>query len=236
MKKQPLPFLIGLAAVLLLFSACKKDYYQDSGLAKGKFDGTVLQYLKARPDYFKNLVKTIEMAQMEDILSKEEITFFAPGDASIDSTIRYTNLMLYATGLDTIKSIADVPPQVWREMLGRYIFRGKIMLNDVPQVDWSLFSTYHGEYMKSYDDVIMHLGVVYHDEGSAKYVGYRQLFISYAPSPELSSGPSFIAPVASVNIEPTNGVVHAIQTKTHLFGFSLFEFYNRCIFYGVGHK
>lgn len=235
MKKQFFSIVIGLATVVMLLSACKKDYYQDTGLAKGKYDGTIMQYLEARNDYFTKLVKVIKLAKLEDVLGKEELTFFAPNDMSIDSTIHETNLLLYQTGKDTIKTLEQVPAQVWREMLGKYIFRGKYMLNDFPQVDWAFFSTYPGVYMKSYDDVIMHIGVVYNDEGSAKYVGYRQLFISYAPTPA-QSGMFIRSAVSSVNIEPTNGVVHALATATHDFGFSVIDFYNRCLFYGYTGK
>jgi len=236
MKKQFLPFLIGFTAVVLLLSSCKKDYYQDTGRAKGEYNGTIMQYLQSRPDYFTKLVQVIKIAKLDDALNKEQLTFFAPGDASIDSTIHVTNTLLYMMGKDTIKSLTDVPAQVWREMLGKYIFRGKYKLNDIPQVDFFLFKTYPGVYMKSYDGFVMHLGVVYNDEGSAKYVGYRQLYLSYSDNPDQQYPPGAPAPVASVNIEPTNGVVHALQTKTHDFGFYPFDFMNRCIFYGLGGK
>ncbi len=236
MKKQILPFLIGLTAVVMLLSSCKKDYYQDTGLAKGQFNGTIMEYLQARPDYFTKLVQVIKIAKLDDALSKEQLTFFAPGDASIDSTIHEVNMMLYLQGKDTIKAVTDVPAPVWKEMLGKYIFRGKFKMNDIPQVDFSLFKTYPGIYMKCYDDFIMHVGVVYNDEGAAKYVGYRQLYLSYSDAPDQQSAPFYKAPVASVNIEPTNGVVHALQTKPHRFGFSTSNFYNRCVFYGIGGK
>ncbi len=233
MKKYALPLMAGFAVVVMLLTACKKDYYQDTGHANGKFNGTVLQYLQAKPEYFSDLLKVIKLAGMEDIFQKENITFFAPANPCFDTTLKYVNAQLFLMGKDTIKTLEQVPPVIWREMLGRYIFKGKLMLNDIPQVDFTNFKTYNGVYTRTYDGQTMHLGVVYNSEGGAQYVGYRQLHISYDPSPAQTSPPPYRAPVASVNIEPTNGVVHALAFTRHPFGFSWFEFLSRINQYGL---
>ncbi|WP_158267036.1 fasciclin domain-containing protein [Chitinophaga niastensis] len=234
MKKNYLFLMTGFTVIMMLFAACKKDYYQDSGLAKGKFNGSVLDYLKSKPEYFSDVVKVIEITQMEDVFRKENITFFAPSNDCFDSTLRIVNSTLYLLGKDTISSYTQVPAQLWREMLTRYLFKGKYMLNDIPQIDPVQYKTYPGVFIRSYDGLPMNLGVVYHSDGGAQYVGYRQLQVSYTA--DISQPPMtwYAAPVASVNIEPDNGVVHVLVFRTHYFGFSPSEFFSRVVQYGLG--
>lgn len=233
MKKNFSLLMAGFIAMVMLFAACKKDYYQDTGTAKGKFNGTVLDYLKSKPDYFSDLVKVIGYAKMDQVFQNETITFFAPANACIDSTIRKVNQALYFGGHDTIKRLEQVPQQVWRQMLARYVFKGKMMLNDIPQLDMTQYKTYPGAFYRSYDSLPMNLGVNYGSAGGAQYVGYRQLQISYSADISLQPTSWFWAPVASVNIEPDNGAVHVLVFTRHFFGFSTSEFYNLCLQYGL---
>jgi hypothetical protein len=233
MKNKYLSLIAGFILTVMLFAACKKDYYQDTGLAKGKFNGTVLEYLQSKPEYFSKLLQVISLTKMENVFKNETITFFAPANPSFDSTITMVNRVLFLTGKDTITKLSQVPVEVWREMLSRYIFKGKYMMNDIPQIDPFQYKTYPGVFMRSYDSIPMNLGVIYNDEGGAQYAGYRQLTISYTP--DISQPPSywFPAAVASSNIEPNNGAVHVLVFSKHYFGFSPFEFYSRCLQYGL---
>lgn len=232
--------LVASIVVIGLLAACKKDYYQDSGLAKGKFEGSVLDYLKSKPFYFDTLVQVIDLAGMNDIFSKEQITFFAPSNACFDSTLEHTNKLLYAAGKDTISQLSQVPSELWRKILTRYIFKGKSMLNDFPQLDPAYFGTYPGQFYKSYDGALMNIGVIYGDAGGAQYAGYRQLVLSYTPDVTFKPSSWRIALVSSVNIEPRNGAVHVLRFgpiggySSHDFGFDKYEFYQLCTQYGVG--
>lgn len=233
MKNKYLFLMAGFALVVMLLAACKKDYYQDTGLAKGQFNGNVLEYLQSKPEYFSKLLQVISLTKMEDIFKNETITFFAPSNPCFDSTISMVNQTLFLTGKDTITKLSQVPVQVWREMLSRYIFKGKYMLNDIPQIDPAQYKTYPGVFMRSYDSIPMNLGVIYNNEGGAQYAGYRQMMISYTP--DISQPPFYwySAKVASVNIEPQNGAVHVLVFSAHNFGFSAYEFYSRCLQYGL---
>ncbi|NSL87577.1 hypothetical protein ECE50_012080 [Chitinophaga sp. Mgbs1] len=229
-------WLAACTCMVILLSACKKDYYQDTGTAKGRFNGSVMDYLQSKPDYFSNVVKVIGYAKMEQVFSKENITFFAPANPCFDSSVNLLNKILYLTGRDTIKTLDQVHPEVWRQLLARYVFKGKMMLNDIPQVDFLKFKTYPGQIVRSYDGVPMNLGVVYGNEGGAEYVGYRQLHISYQADISQPLSTWYKAPVASVNIEPDNGAVHVLVFTQHYFGFDINEFYNLCLRYGIAGK
>ena len=211
-----------LVFAVVMTMGCKKDYYEDTGLHTPDFNGTVMQYLESKPDYFDSLVKIIKLAGMEDVLKKEDITFFAPADSSIKRTINYVNNNLLQMGKPLIIRLDQIKPAVWRAQLSRYVFKQKKSMNDFRQLDIDNISAYPGQIYASYDGLLMNVGVIYDDAGGVKYAGYRHLQLSFIPS---TSSPRdyqswFSAPVASVNIAPTNGYVHVLRYNLHYFGFS----------------
>jgi hypothetical protein len=205
---------IGCVALLLQLSSCgKDDYYIDGGKAKAEFDGTVLQYLQSNPK-FDTIAQIIKLAEMEDVFTKEEITFFAPTDEVVRRTIGNMdigglNRELFNAGKDTIRVLSDVPTEIWKRHLMKYMLKGKYLLKDFPQLDFDLRPLYPGSYYFGYNDDLFNIGVVYNSSNGVKYAGYRQLSISYVPDP---SNPNsyIVAAVASSDIQPTNGVVHAL--------------------------
>lgn len=229
-------FSVGFFAVGLLFAGCKKeDYFNNTGVHTPNFQGTVLDYLKSKPGYFDSLSKIITLAGMEDIFSKEDITFFAPADSSIHSTIKELNLVLRQQGRNEVTRLEQIKPEVWRAQLARYLFKEKKSMNDFPQLDPENISAYPGQIYSSYDGQIMNVGVIYNDAGGVKYAGYRQLTIAYIPS---VSAPRdyrswWPARVASVNIAPTNGYVHVLNYANHFFGFEINQFIEMAIAKGI---
>jgi hypothetical protein len=97
------------------------DYLIGGGTADPYFDGNIMQFLESRPDYFKDLVEIIKLADMESVLENETVTFFAPTDWSIRSSFNYLNTFWYHAGHDSIRSFSQIKPEVWREFLSMYI-------------------------------------------------------------------------------------------------------------------
>ena len=102
---------------------------------------------------------------------------------------------------------------------------------------------YPGAFYRTYSNDIANVGVVFNSVNGVQYIGYRQLSISFIPDP--SDPDSFIpGAVASSDIQPSNGVVHAlaiglggttgwigdamISDLSNQFGFN-FEFNNEVI-------
>jgi hypothetical protein len=224
-----------VAAMLFIVGCNKQDYFKDTGVQNAKFQGTVLEYLKSKPGNFDSLVKIIHLAGMDDIFSKEDITFFAPADSSIKRTIARLNFMLDGQGLKIVTNLDQIKPQVWRKQLSRYLFKGKKSMNDYPQIDPANLSAFPGQIYSSYDGLIMNVGVIYNDAGGVKYAGYRQLTLSYIPSEStpLDYYSWYPVIVASVNISPTNGFVHALNYPLHYFGFEPIQFYENAMAEGI---
>jgi hypothetical protein len=213
-----------LIMVLTGLFACKKDnYYLDSGLANPYFKGSIVDYLNAKPFYFDSVAAIIKLADMENIFKSDTVTFFAPTDFSVQNLIRYCNGTLYAGGYDTIRTLQDVPTEIWRKYLSFYLFHGANQLKDYPQIDYSLLINFPGQTYYSWDMQPMNIGVVYNSDNGVKYVGYRQLSISYIP--DISRPTSWTTSmVASCNILTDNGVVHILSSAHTYFGFDQNKF------------
>jgi hypothetical protein len=219
-KRYFTPLAVCSVCLTMIVSSCSKDdYFVDGGPAKAQFNGSVLQYLESNPK-FDSIAQVVKLAGMEDVFTNEEITFFAPTDEVLRRTIGQVNSpisqlqnglnqRLFDLRKDTLKTLADVPSATWRKFLMRYMFKGKNVLKDYPQLDFNLKPLYPGGFYLGYNNDLANIGVVYNAANGVAYTGYRQLSISYIPDP--SNPQNFIAAaVASSDIQPKNGVVHAL--------------------------
>ena len=231
------------------FSACKQDeYYTDGGLANPYFDGSIMAYLDAHPRQLDTIAQIVRLAGLEDVFEQEAFTFFSPQDEDIKQLIGAVNYQgedpsltsqnganpqLYRLGLDTIQTLADIDSALWRKYLQRHMFHGRKLLKDYPQVDFDVINTFGGENYFSFSNTVSNIGVVFNDavtgsganETRLKYMGYRQLHISYIRNIS-DPDPADWNPqkVASSDIQPSNGVVHVLDfTSGDGFGFSQYE-------------
>ena len=120
MKNNSRKLIFGICAFLLatlsLGSCNSDDYLVDGGTSNPYFDGNVMQYLESRLDLFKDLVKVIKLTKWEDILTNEEVTFFAPTDFTIAKSVERMNYYLYNyQGMDKITELSQVKPAVWED-------------------------------------------------------------------------------------------------------------------------
>src|SRR5690606_16751713 len=220
---------LALGGLLLVLASCKRDdYYIDGGRANPVFEGTVMEYLDSKPRDFDTIAQIVRLAGLEETFHQDEFTFFAPHDEDIKDLIGQVgrggvNTRLYNLGRDTIAELADVDSVIWRKYVERYMFRGRNKLMDYPQVDFDLLTTYSGQNYYSINNSVSNIGVVYHDAVTAdarlRYMGYRQLHISYIPDLAQPQQGWVTIPVASSDIQPSNGIVHALDFTKGGFGF-----------------
>ncbi len=221
-----------LVLMLMVLSACTKDdYYVEGGVANGRFDGSVLQYLESKPVEFDSVVQIVKLAGLDDYLTTDELTFFAPRDENIKELIGALdrgglNRRLYNEGKDTVKVLSDVDSLIWRKYLQRHMFRGKNKLMDYPQIDFGQQTIYPGQTYYSYNNSVSNIGVVYNDAGGVKYMGYRQLHISYIPDISRPTAGWRTVRVASSDIEADNGIVHVLDVNGGELGFDRGEIEN----------
>ena len=229
-------FSVCMLVTIVIIAGCqKKDYFTNTGTHSPNFQGNVLEYLESKPQYFDSITKIIRLAGMEDIFRNEDITFFAPSDSSVKSTIKDLNFRLNSQGKRLVYRLEQIKPEVWRTQLSRYLFKGKKSMNDFPQLDPNNLSAYPGQIYASYDGDIMNVGVFYNDAGSVQYAGYRQLMLSFIPSATTPRDYNswYSVRVASVNVAPTNGFVHVLNYPFHYFGFEPNQFIENAIAKGI---
>jgi len=229
--------LIKLGVIMMAFSmmlfSCTKEDYLDTGVHNPKFNGTTWQYLETRPDLFDTLMVALKAAKLDEVIKNEEVTFFAPSDQTILKTVWSLNQFLFRTGQDSITKLEQVRPEVWRKFLSNYIIKGKYLAKDFTQIDTLNLAAFPGGVFKSYDGEDMNIGVLYNDVRTSsntgtqviKYAGYRQLYLNLPYTiavPEEFQDyfiPFITAPVATSDIQCTNGVLHVLQFSKHEFSF-----------------
>lgn len=245
LKHNPFAVLILISILFIgFYSSCKKDYYLDGGIHDVKYDGSILDFLHSRPELFDSLSKIIDLAGYSDLIDKEEITFFAPTNQSINKSMFNLNEQLYFMGQDTVLDLSQVDAEVWRDFLSMYILKDKYVLKDFPQLDTNDLVTYPGQGYLTLQEKPMNIGVLYNDvvsknsagvEQIIKYAGYRQLYINFVRNfGDMNSyGGMVTAPVATSDIQPENGVLHVLVFSKHSFGFDSDEFFLKAYSKGI---
>lgn len=219
---------------LLLAFACSKDkYFYDTGRNTPEFNGSILDYLKSKPEYFDSLVRVVKVAGMEEVLTKENVTLFAPTSSTIYKTMKNLNAYLRLNGKDTVSQLEQIKPVVWKEMLSMYLIKGSYRLKDFPQIDTTAITAYPGQGYSSYAGRTMNIGSFYRDAAGVKYAGYRHLILSYIPDFSKPLENLRNVQIASHDIAPKNGIVHVLLQNKHGFGFDGSQFITTAIENGI---
>lgn len=195
--------LLAISIVLTIVS-CTTDYnMNNTGLANGKFDGTMYDYFHSDSYNWDSLIIMIDRAGLQDLFNGEvegyeEITFWGPTNNSI-------RRWMQEGGTGVPKRLKDLSPEECRKYVMAHVVKGKTMLNDIPRGTINMGSvsggmTMYGEDNKNemwvYTEQLPYNGVI--DVGAViiKIRSMRTLVD---------------IDIASCNIEPTTGVVHSLH-------------------------
>ena len=105
--------VIAVITIPIFMGNCTNDSYLiDGGKSNPYYDGTIMEFLQSRSpkddpknDYFSDLIEIIRLANMEEVLEEENVTFFAPTNWSIRKSVALLNKMWYQMGNDSIKNL-----------------------------------------------------------------------------------------------------------------------------------
>lgn len=190
--------------ILLAFGACEKDNYHDSGVANGKFDGTMWEYLQSDHKNWDSVVVAIRHAGLVDVFDGtnpeyKEITFFGITNLSIDQFLFKT---VDEDGNRLYNSIQDIPADMCRRMILSYVIPKRMMKEEFDnEVKGTLTG---GTVVKTLTGVDLRVFRRKSDYGSVADIGAESLYIH-----ALESG--HISRIASADITPNNGVVHSLS-------------------------
>lgn len=119
-----------IALILGAFAlySCVDDNYHDSGLANGRYDGTVWEYMHSNHEWDSAIV-VIERAGLVGIFDgsdpayKDGITFFGFTNFTVWQFLAYTK----QGGQRKYQCIADIPVELCRQMVLDYVIPRKNM-------------------------------------------------------------------------------------------------------------
>lgn len=225
MEKIGLIFRIGVVIAMIGCCSCTDYNYIDSGLADGKHNCSMWDYLKSDPRNWDSTVIMIEHAGLRDVFEGNsvygQITFFGITSKSILLYLLYHNDeldQLKAAGEPVDDSeywhkVEDIPANLCRQMLMQLIVPKRLMLADIPR----------GNFVTTSDGLATDMEI---GGGFYKTLGNGELFLftfqeaykEIAGKGETrihmvsqSKSAAVNNPIASCNIETLNGVVHSLQ-------------------------
>ena len=190
-------------------TGCGNDFYHDSGLADGKHDCTVWEYLQTDHYNWDSVIVMIEHAGLKDVFDGtnpefKQITFFAPTNLSVNQFLFKTT---GETGDMVYSSVKDVPVELCRKMLLAHVLNRRMMKEDFDYevkgtlTGGTMVTTIGGVELRVYRTRTPYNGI--------PDIGPESLFFHAVTS-------GHIAMVASADIEMMNGVVHSLS-YTHEF-------------------
>ena len=197
--------IIGICVcVLMVLTGCDtKQNWIDTGVSSPYHDCSIMEYLRGDAYNWELTVEMIERADLTDLFegqvdSLPEITFFGIPSYSI---LRY----LWDNDME---SVSELTPAFCRETILNHVVKGKYLKADIayrnpnylitdPQQDGGTeLITLGGRQLKAYVDKSEYGGVP--DAGAETM--YLYSFSAYTQ-----------VPLASPDIQPLNGVVHALN-------------------------
>ena len=207
-----LMIVISMIAIMLS-SGCSDDYFADGGIVSdqsGVLNLTTMQYLESQPARFDTLVMLIKLTGLEGEINKTGNTFLAPQNYSIHNYLK----LLYPER-SKWPAIAQLPEEVKQEVadiLSNYIIPNKQIERGGLSPAYS-FATTHGDRKARFNLV------------RADYLGNVNLGPSYIIfALDVSTAGSPVERYQSVEVittdlRSTNGIVHVLDSNTHIFGF-----------------
>ncbi|WP_018338996.1 MULTISPECIES: fasciclin domain-containing protein [Butyricimonas] len=203
MKKILWAVLIAITTV-----ACQTDYNMDNtGLAKGKFAGTMYEYFHSDSYNWDSLLIMIDKAGLQNLFNGreagyEEITFWGPTNHSI------RRWMLEAPKPGEAarpRRLEELTPEECRKFVMAHVVKGKTMLNDIPRGTVSMEGTSGGMVMTGGDEN-NEMWVYTEQLPYNGVIGVGAVVIKIR-----SLRTKTDIDIASCNIEPTTGVVHSLH-------------------------
>ena len=199
-----------VVCVAVGLGACTNYQYIDTGLANGKHDCTVWEYLHSQPDDWDSTILLIENAGMkayfDGSMPNQQITFVGVTNLSILRMMLDHNVEIEEDG-ELWNKVSDIPEEVCQYILNQLIVPQRLTVNDVPkgnleettgkEIDGKVYSTLDGD-LFSY--------TFREDYNKIPEKGEFGLYV-YLHNTENSEKNRIV----STDIQMTNGVVHALS-------------------------
>lgn len=204
--------IISLLCCLLAVSCAKDNGFYKHELQKTRFDGTIYEYLKSKPGVYDSLIKVIDRVGLDQVLTNDGVTIFAPTNESFKLAIENLN-NIRRKAEQPNEFLANVKYDHLDTMMSQYIIRGKYTGDSLENQDGAFFYDFrhghrmHGKLVESYSSGYIYGGPSVIEFSDTKASPFVRNWVT--------------ASTASINIETNNGVVHVLSPE-HVFGFNDF--------------
>lgn len=205
---------IGIACILILLACgCSDDYYTDGGLldeSVGELGVSTMDYLEENSAEFDTLVMLINLCELDSEVNASGNTFFAPRDYSIHNYFEliFSDLAewpeLTALDADEVEEISNI--------LQNYIIPEQEILQEDLSTAYSYSTTYAGKSAR--------FNVTQDDYLGNVNMGAKHIVFSLDKSNDGEDVVYQSVQVVTSNMKSTNGIVHVLDSDTHIFGFN----------------
>ncbi|RYE12656.1 MAG: hypothetical protein EOP51_31165 [Sphingobacteriales bacterium] len=205
-----------IAVIGILFIAgCKDAYFADGGNApvdqSGVLGVSTMDYLESNKASFDTLARLIKLTGLEAEVNAKGNTFFAPRDYSIHNYFK----LLYPDPEKRPATLEEIPQEemdLIKLMLENYIIPDKEIVRG------SLATTY--SYATTYGDRKARFNIVTQDYLGNVNMGAKYIVFSLNVSPPGLPDRYQAVQVVTADLHSTNGVVHILDSNTHILGFN----------------
>ncbi len=223
-------FLKAAAVLMMMYglSSCKKSAIIDGGVSNPRVNMTTYDYLKSNSWHlFDTTLILIDKAGMKDIINGD-VTFFAPTNYSINKYIatRRDAARKISEKLDyTLDSLLkEFTPQMLRDSMSRYCFKGKVTRDQMTEVGKSFESLTPGAplnlYLTKYTftkDGLM--TTIAYLVSARRVIGDPDVWVDGKLEDPNDDDDADIASVCQTSgVLTTNGVVH-VMANSHIWNF-----------------
>jgi len=200
---------------VLFILGCSDDYFADGGNRPADQSGdlgvSTMDYLKSHGESFDTLTTLIRLSGLESAVNSKGNTFLAPRDYSIHNYFQ----LLYPDPEKRPATLDAIPKEEMDRItaiLKNYIIPNEEILRSKLASTYSYATTYGGR--KARFNLVQedYLGNV---NMGAKYIIFS-LDVSFPGEKERYQS----VQVATSDLRSTNGVVHVLNSNTHIFGFN----------------
>lgn len=205
-----------IVVVAVLFtSGCSRDYFSDGGPINldeaAKLGVSTMDYLRSRGELFDTLTTLIAGTGLEAAVNAQGVTFLAPQDYSINNYFK----LIFPDPDKRPKTFSEIPQEEMdkiAEKIKNYIIPDEEILRNKLATTYSYVTTYGGSKARFnlvQDDYLGNINM------GAKFI----IFSLNTSAPGQKEQYKSVQIVTS-DLRSTNGIVHVLNSDTHIFGFN----------------
>ena len=205
-------YIIILLFVFPLFSCGTKYNYLDTGVSDPHFEGDMYAYLQSNSYNWDSIVKIIDRARLQDVFRHDDITFMGLTNHSIRQW-----LIQGGKGYEAgYRQVTDIPEAMCRTIVLSLVIDGGMLRDDIERIELNEKGEYigggricrirYGNYVWLWTKQEPYMGV----DG----LGPVSLHMTTLEADQKTQVATNM--VASGDIQPYNGVVHALEYSYHL--------------------